>query len=208
MALSSSLFNCVKTPSGPLSGLRVVDCSTLIAGPSIARYLGDFGADVVKVERPGTGDTTRSLYLRDPADGVTYFWKFLGRYKRTIVLDLKDTEDLAVMRTLCRCADVLVENFRPGTIERLGIGPDVLLADNPRFATSEGRARHRVAVDAALEVWIGERTEAEVLEAFESVHAAAASVYDMADIAADERVWARGAIVDVDGTPMQGSAPG
>lgn len=82
------------------------------------------------------------------------------------------------------------------------------LDGDPRIATSEGRARHRVAVDAALEVWIGERTEAEVVEAFESIHSAAASVYDMADIAADERVRARGAIVDVDGTPMQGSSPG
>ncbi len=114
-----------------LEGLRVVDCSTVLAGPGCARYLADFGADVVKVERPETGDTTRSMGWRDPRDGVTLFWKLLGRGKRTIVLDLKTDEGRETMLALLDGADVLVENFRPGTLERLGLGPDVLLARNP-----------------------------------------------------------------------------
>ena len=114
-----------------LDGLRVVDASTVLAGPSCARYLADFGADVIKVERPGTGDGTRAMFRRHPDDGVTYFWKLLGRGKRSIVLDLKTDEGRDHMLALCASADVLVENFRPGTLERLGLGPDVLLAANP-----------------------------------------------------------------------------
>ena len=114
-----------------LDGLRVVDCSTVLAGPGCARYLADFGADVIKVERPETGDTTRSMGWRDPRDGITLFWKLLGRGKRTIVLDLKTDEGRETMLALLDGADVLVENFRPGTLERLGLGPDVLLARNP-----------------------------------------------------------------------------
>jgi len=123
----------VSADPGPqaLAGLRVVDCSTVLAGPGCARYLADFGADVIKVERPETGDTTRSMGWRDPRDGITLFWKLLGRGKRTIVLDLKDDEGRATMLALVDGADVLVENFRPGTLERLGLGPDVLLARNP-----------------------------------------------------------------------------
>ena len=114
-----------------LAGLRVVDCSTVLAGPGCARYLADFGADVIKVERPETGDTTRSMGWRDPRDGITLFWKLLGRGKRTIVLDLKGDDGRATMLALLDGADVLVENFRPGTLERLGLGPEVLLARNP-----------------------------------------------------------------------------
>lgn len=115
----------------PLEDLRVVDASTVLAGPSCARYLADFGADVVKVERPGSGDGTRDMFRRHPADGVTYFWKLLGRGKRTVVLDLKADEGREAMLDLCASADVLVENFRPGTLERLGLGPDVLHERNP-----------------------------------------------------------------------------
>ena len=74
--------------SGPLSDLRVVDISTVLAGPGCARHLADFGADVIKVERPGSGDTVRAMGWRDPSDDVTLFWKVAGRGKRTIVLDL------------------------------------------------------------------------------------------------------------------------
>ena len=116
---------------GPLADLRVVDCSTVVAGPSCARYLADFGADVIKVERPDGGDTTRSLGWRDPADDVTLWWKLEGRGKRAAALDLKDAAGLDAMLRLCDTADVLVENFRPGTLERLGLGPDVLLDRNP-----------------------------------------------------------------------------
>jgi crotonobetainyl-CoA:carnitine CoA-transferase CaiB-like acyl-CoA transferase len=116
----------------PLHDLRVVDCSTVVAGPGCARYLADFGADVVKVERP-EGDTTRSMGWRDPRDGVTLWWKLAGRGKRTVVLDLKSPGGRDTMLRLCDTAEVLVENFRPGTLERLGLGPDVLLRRNPRL---------------------------------------------------------------------------
>lgn len=350
--MSVSFPSTDDSSAGPLSGMRVVDCSTLIAGPSIARYLGDFGADVIKVERPGSGDSSRSLFLRDPEDGITYFWKLLGRNKRNVVLDLKAPGDNALMLALCQKADVLIENFRPGKLEQLGLGPDALLAANPRlvitrvtgfgqdgpyagrpgfatlaeamsgfaglngepdgapllppiaitdevaglagafatmvalrsgvgqvvdinllesllqimgpllsayirdgylqprlgsgipysvprgtwqtkdgrwiavstssetvaarvlelvgvagdprFVTSDQRARHREEIDGVLGSWIAQRTEAEVLEAFEAANAAAATVYDMADVAADDHIRSRGSIVEVDGTPMQG----
>ena len=114
-----------------LHGLRVVDASTVLAGPACARYLADFGADVIKVERPGAGDGTREMFRRHPDDDVTYFWKLLGRGKRSVVLDLKSEEGHRHMSELCASADVLVENFRPGTLERLGLGPDALLERNP-----------------------------------------------------------------------------
>lgn len=335
-----------------LEGLRVIDCSTVLAGPGCARYLADFGADVIKVERPGTGDTTRSMGWRDPRDGVTLFWKLLGRGKRTIVLDLKSDEGHETMLALVDGADVLVENFRPGTLERLGLGPEVLHARNPglvitrvtgfgqdgpyanrpgfatlaeamsglaaingepdggpllppialadevtglvaAFATMvalhsgvgqvvdvslleslfqlmgplpslygvtgelqprmgaqlpytvprntyrcsdgtwvavstsaesvarrvldlighgdderlwsfEGRVQHRVELDLLVAEWIAARTADEVVAAFEAAEAACAPVYTMADLAVDPHVRARGAIVAVDGTPMQG----
>ncbi|HYI60183.1 MAG TPA: CoA transferase [Acidimicrobiales bacterium] len=118
-------------PPGPLAGLRVIDCSTVVAGPGCARYLGDFGAEVIKVERPDGGDTTRAMGWRDPRDGVTLWWKLEGRNKRTVTLDLKDPDDLARMRRLVATADVLVENLRPGTLERLGLDPVELIAARP-----------------------------------------------------------------------------
>ena len=335
-----------------LEGLRVIDCSTVLAGPGCARYLADFGADVIKVERPETGDTTRSMGWRDPRDGITLFWKLLGRGKRTIVLDLKDADDHATMLRLVEGADVLVENFRPGTLERLGLAPEVLHERNPdliitritgfgqdgpyagrpgfatlaeamsglaaingepdgapllppialadevsglvaafatmvavhsgvgqvvdvslleslfqlmgplpslyavagelqarmgaqlpytvprntyrcsdgrwvavstsaesvarrvldlvgvgsdeRFWSFEGRVEHRVELDRVVAAWIAERPSEEVIAAFEDAHAACAPVYDMADLAVDPHIAAREAIVEVDGTPMQG----
>jgi len=115
----------------PLRDLRVVDVSTVLAGPSCARYLADFGADVIKVERPGSGDGVRSMGWRDPRDDVTLWWKLAARNKRCIALDLKDPDDVDVFFRLCDRAHVVIENFRPGTLERLGLGPDVLLARNP-----------------------------------------------------------------------------
>ena len=115
----------------PLQGLRVLDLSTVLAGPNCARYLADFGADVIKVERPDGGDSLRNMAWRDPRDGTGLWWKMVNRNKRTIALDLKNADDLAVVRALVADANVVVENFRPGTLERLGLGPDVLLAINP-----------------------------------------------------------------------------
>lgn len=337
--------------AGPLADLRVIDLATVVAGPGCARYLGDFGADVIKVERPPGGDSVRSMGWIDPADGSSIWWKLISRNKRTISLDLKDPDDFAVARRLIDSADVLVENFRPGTLERLGLGPDVLhrtnprlvitrvtgfgqsgpyrdrpgfatqaealsgfaaingepdgapllppialtdevaalvaafatmvalhsgvgqvvdvnliesmlqlmgplvplygllgetqqrlgagipytvprntyltgdgrwvavssssesvaqrvmsligLGDDDRFAGFSGRVAHRDEIDARLAEWMAQRSTEEVLSEFEAAHAAVAPVYDMADIAADAHFEERGAIIDVDGTPMQ-----
>jgi crotonobetainyl-CoA:carnitine CoA-transferase CaiB-like acyl-CoA transferase len=122
-----------KTPDptpGPLAGLRVIDMSTVLAGPNCARYLADFGADVIKVERPG-GDSLRNIAWRDPRDDTGLWWKLANRNKRTIVLDAKDSDDRAFLLRLVDDAHVFVENLRPGALERLGLGPDDLHARNP-----------------------------------------------------------------------------
>ncbi len=146
----------------PLSDLRVIDVSTVIAGPGCARYLADFGADVVKVERPERGDTTRSMGWRDPRDDVALLWKLCGRGKRTVTLDLKSDAGRATMLALCDSADVLVENFRPGTLERLGLGPDVLLERNPKLVVcrvsgfgQEGPYAHRPGFATLAEAMSG-----------------------------------------------------
>ncbi len=340
---------------GPLGDLRVVDCSTVLAGPNCARYLADFGADVVKVERPGGGDSLRRMGWDDPdhpGGDVSLWWRLVGRNKRTVVLDLKDPVDVATFRELCDTADVLVENFRPGTLERLDLAPSDLISRNPRLvvtrvtgygqtgpyrdrpgfatqaeamsgfaalngeadgqpllppialtdevtamaaafatlvavhsgvgqevdvnlvetmlqlmgplvsryavdgevqerlgggifstvprntyrtaddrwiavssssdsvaarllelvgldgderlATVAGRVAHREELDDRLADWMAQRTAAEALDEFERAGAAAAAVYDMADIFADEHFRSRGSIVELDGLPMQG----
>ncbi|MCL8251257.1 CoA transferase [Aeromicrobium fastidiosum] len=113
----------------PLSGVRVLDVSTILAGPLCCQILGDFGADVVKIEHPAGGDNMRGHGASK--DGVPLWWKEISRNKRTVALDLKAPGGAEVFRRLAAEADIVVENFRPGTLERWGIGPDVLLADNP-----------------------------------------------------------------------------
>ena len=115
----------------PLADLKVVDLSTVFAGPHCARYLADFGADVVKVERP-SGDTARNIGWRD-TDGTTLWWKLANRGKRAITLDLRDVDDLATMKRMLSVADVLVENLRPGKLEALGLIPDELINVNPKL---------------------------------------------------------------------------
>jgi crotonobetainyl-CoA:carnitine CoA-transferase CaiB-like acyl-CoA transferase len=342
----------VGTVSAPLADLRVLDLSTVLAGPNCARYLADFGADVIKVERPDTGDSLRNMAWRDPRDGTGLWWKLVNRNKRTIALDLKDETDRALLLDLVADAQVVVENFRPGTLERLGLGPDMLHArnptlvltrvtgfgqdgpyasrpgfatiaevmsglsaisgepggqpmlpaialtdevtglvaafatmvalhsgvgqvvdvslleslfqimgplislyrltgemqprlgaglpytvprgtyrcsdggwvgvstsadsvaarvtvllgvgDDPRFDTFADRMANRDELEAIMVAWCAERTQADVLQAFTQAEAAIGPVMDMADIAADPHYAARDAIVDVDGTPMQG----
>lgn len=337
---------------GPLAGLRVLDLATVIAGPGCARHLADFGADVIKVERPDGGDTSRTVGWRDPADGMALFWKFCNRNKRAIVLDLKQDEGRRRLLQLVATADVLVENFRPGKLEALGLGPDVLLArnpklvitrvtgfgqtgpyrnragfatvaeamagfaglngeagrppllppialtdevtalaaafatmvavhsgvgqvvdvslvesllqlmgplvsahgvsgylmprmgsrlpytvprscyecadgrwvavsatanavalrvmrmigvgDDPRFGTFDGRVEHADEIDALMAAWMAQRSAVEAVAAFEVAEAAAAIVYDMADIFADPHLQARQAIVQADGVAQQG----
>lgn len=117
--------------TGPLSGLLVADFSRVLAGPFATMMLADHGARVIKVERPGTGDDSRGYgpFL----DGRSLYFARVNRGKESIALDLKDPADLQVARKLVLRADVLVENYRPGVMERLGLGPDTLLAANPRL---------------------------------------------------------------------------
>lgn len=115
-------------PEGPLRGLRVLELGQLIAAPLASALLADFGADVVKVEKPRRGDPVRELALRK--NGVSVWQKVSNRNKRSIALDLKDPEDRVLLLHLAAKADVLIENFAPGTMERLGIGFPELQAVN------------------------------------------------------------------------------
>jgi crotonobetainyl-CoA:carnitine CoA-transferase CaiB-like acyl-CoA transferase len=336
----------------PLADLRVLDLSTVFAGPGCARHLADFGADVIKIERPGAGDSSRNIGWRDPDDGQTLFWKVTNRGKRCVELDLTSDAGRDRFLRLVDTAQVVVENMRPGKLEALGLGPDVLLARNPglvitrvtafgqdgpyrdrpgfattaeamsgfaaingaadgpptlppialtdevtalgaafatmvavhsgvgqvvdvnlvecllqlmgplpslwlklgelqprlgsglpysvprgtyrtadgrwvaistsadsvarrvmaliglggdeRFATFAGRMAHRELVEERMAAWCGERSVDEVLAAFEAADAAAAAVYDMADLAGDPHAAAREVFPVVDGFPMQG----
>jgi crotonobetainyl-CoA:carnitine CoA-transferase CaiB-like acyl-CoA transferase len=125
--------------SGPLDGVLVVDLTRALAGPHAGMMLGDLGARVIKVENPGSGDDTRGWGppFMDPAQGdreSTYFLS-TNKNKESITLDLKDDGDKALLTELIRRADVLLENFRPGTLARLGFGTDVLESLNPRLVT-------------------------------------------------------------------------
>lgn len=109
-----------------LDGLVVVDFSRVLAGPYATMMLGDLGADVIKIERPGLGDDTREWGPPYDADGVATYFNSVNRNKRSLVLDLTDPDDVARARELVATADVVVENFRPGTMEKLGLGYDTL----------------------------------------------------------------------------------
>jgi crotonobetainyl-CoA:carnitine CoA-transferase CaiB-like acyl-CoA transferase len=114
---------------GPLADLKVLDVSTILAGPLCCQILGDFGADVIKIEHPTLGDGMRG---HGPSkDGIPLWWKEVARNKRTLALNLSSVEGAAVFRKLVATADVVVENFRPGTLERWGLGAEALLAINP-----------------------------------------------------------------------------
>jgi crotonobetainyl-CoA:carnitine CoA-transferase CaiB-like acyl-CoA transferase len=118
-----------EAPGGPLTGVRVLDIATILAAPLTAQFLGDFGADVIKVEHPKHPDGMRGHGRA--VDGHGIWWKELARNKRTVGLDLSAPEGARILRELVRETDVLVENFRPGTLERWGLGPDLLLEENP-----------------------------------------------------------------------------
>src|SRR5256884_1149377 len=115
--------------SGALSGLRVIDCSRLIAGGVLATVLADHGADVIKVENPRGGDPLRT-WLRERGE---LWWKVYARGKRSITLNLTQPRGQELLKRLVRDTDVLIENFLPGTFERWGLGWDVLSAENPRL---------------------------------------------------------------------------
>ena len=117
--------------SAPLAGLKVLELGQLIAGPFAAKTLADFGADIIKIETPGTGDPLRQWRLLK--DGTSVWWQVQSRNKRSMALDLKSSQGQAIVRQLALDADVLIENFRPGAMEGWGLGPDELLKLNPRL---------------------------------------------------------------------------
>ena len=120
--------------SGPLEGLRVIEAATLFAGPLSGMLLGDFGAEVIKLEHPRRPDPARG---HGPAkDGVGLWWKTLSRNKRLVAVDLSVPDGAAVLRRLTATADVLIENFRPGTLERWGLDPASLMQANPRLVVA------------------------------------------------------------------------
>lgn len=124
-------MNSAATRDGlPLRRLKVLDASTILAGPTLAMMLGDFGADVIKIEHP-EGDGMR--HFGYDKDGVPLFWKVVNRNKRCVTLNFSKPGGQAILKDLVRDADVLIENFRPGTMERWGLGYEELAAVNPRL---------------------------------------------------------------------------
>ncbi|WGU40689.1 CaiB/BaiF CoA-transferase family protein [Phenylobacterium sp. NIBR 498073] len=122
----------VAANNGPLKDLKVVEMGTLIAGPFCGQILGDFGADVIKIEDPKTGDPMRQ-WGRSLPKGLSPWWPVIGRNKRSVGLDLRTPEGREIATKLIDQADVLIENFRPGTLEKWGMGYEALAARNPRL---------------------------------------------------------------------------
>ena len=117
---------------GPLSGLRVLELGTLLAGPFCGQLLGDFGAEVLKIEPPGQGDPMRN-WGREKANGKSLWWPVVGRNKKAITLDLRQSDGQDLLKQLVAKSDFVLENFRPGTMEKWGLGWEQLSAINPRL---------------------------------------------------------------------------
>lgn len=145
-----------ETETLPLSGIRVIEFSHMVMGPTCGLILGDLGADVIKVEPPAKGDNTRNL----TGSGAGFFPMY-NRNKRSIAVDVKDPRGMAVVRTLIDGADVLVENFRPGGLEKLGLGWDELAAGNPRLVYCSAKGflpgpyENRTALDEVVQMMAG-----------------------------------------------------
>lgn len=147
--------------SGPLEGVRVIDITTNISGPSLTMILSDLGAEVIKVERPGTGDEARKMgpFLED-SDGV--FFMQINRNKRSIVIDLKQPEGREILKTFIRDADVFVENFRYGKADSLGVGYEQVKSINPQLIYAsinaygnDGPDKHKPGYDAIIQANTG-----------------------------------------------------
>ncbi|MDR5653194.1 CaiB/BaiF CoA transferase family protein [Ruixingdingia sedimenti] len=117
---------------GPLADLRVIEMGQLLAGPFCGQILADFGAEVIKIEQPGAGDPMRQ-WGREKMQGASMWWPVIARNKKSLTLDLRRAEGQQVVRDLAAKSDILIENFRPGTLERWNLGPEVLAAINPRL---------------------------------------------------------------------------
>ena len=115
----------------PLEGIRVIDIASFLAAPIGAMFLADFGAEVIKVERPDTGDESR--FWGNSKNGVGLYFKVINRNKKSVTADLRTPLGVEIVKRLVRTADIVVENFRPGTLERWGLGWDVLSAINPKL---------------------------------------------------------------------------
>ncbi|GLK44044.1 CaiB/BaiF CoA transferase family protein [Novosphingobium sp. NRRL B-2648] len=146
--------------SGPLAGVRVIDFTRVLAGPAASLALADLGAEVFKIEPPGTGDETRSF--PPIRDGESHYYLAVNRGKKSIVVDLKTPEGLALVKDLAAQCDVLVENYRPGVMERLGLGWEELHAANPRLIYCSisgygqtGPLRDRPSFDIVLQAMSG-----------------------------------------------------
>lgn len=122
----------MSTSQGPLAGVKVLEFGTLIAGPFASRLFAEFGAEVIKIEDPKGGDPLRKWRKLHPeAGGTSLWWSVQARNKKSVTLNLKSDAGKAIARQLAREADIVIENFRPGLLEKLGLGYDVLSADNP-----------------------------------------------------------------------------
>jgi crotonobetainyl-CoA:carnitine CoA-transferase CaiB-like acyl-CoA transferase len=146
----------------PLSGVRVLDLTHVIAGPYCTEMLADMGADVVKIERPKTGDELRGVGRYKGREDHEDYFNASNRRKRSVVVDLKDPKGVEAVRELATKADVLVQNFAPGTAERLGLGPDKLRTLNPRLIYcaisgfgQTGPLRNRLALDPIIQSMSG-----------------------------------------------------
>src|SRR4051812_46927614 len=148
---------------GPLTGLRAIEFGQLLAGPYVGTLLGDFGADVVKIEAPGSGDAMRD-WGRLRHNDHSLWWSILARNKRSVTLNLRDPEGQRIAQQLASSADVILENFRPGTMEKWGLGPDAVHQANPRAIYARvsgygqtGRYRDRPGFASAGEALSGLR---------------------------------------------------
>ena len=147
------------TPTQPLVGLRVLDLTRVLAGPLCTMTLGDLGADVLKVERPGEGDETRAWGPPFDGAGRSAYFLAVNRNKLSVALDLDDEADRAILRDLAAGADAVVDNFRPGMLERRGLEPLALLRDHPRLVwctlTGFGSASDRPGYDFVIQAETG-----------------------------------------------------
>ncbi|MBI2462136.1 MAG: CoA transferase [Candidatus Rokubacteria bacterium] len=146
----------------PLGDLRIIDLSRIVAGPLATQIFGDYGAEVIKIEQPGVGDDCRQWAPPVAPDGQATYFFAVNRNKKGVTLNLKHPEGQAILKALVARADVLVENFKPGTMEELGLGDETLRAVNPRLIYcaisgfgATGPYRERAGYDAMLQGFTG-----------------------------------------------------
>jgi len=154
----------VEKSAGPLAGLRVIEMGSFIAGPFCAQILADMGAEVIKIETPGSGDPMRQWGV-NLKDGKSVWWPVIGRNKKSVTLDLHTSEGQDIARRLIMAADILVENFRPGTLEQWNLGPEELRREHPALIVARvsgfgqtGPYRERAGFGSVAEAMGGLRT--------------------------------------------------